>query len=126
MVKPENSSKVGEFLEDAKRFVLINRNTLEMAPLQLYSSALIFAPETSVIRKKYNEYIPDWLGRLPKVQQAWSATLQTLEGHSNKVNSVAFSPDGKHHHSLSMKSLPQLAASCKFHILQLVCLYKVI
>jgi WD40 repeat protein len=31
----------------------------------------------------------------PKVQADWSSALQTLEGHSNWVNSVAFSPDGK-------------------------------
>jgi WD40 repeat protein len=29
------------------------------------------------------------------VQAHWSAALQTLEGHSDSVNSVAFSPDGK-------------------------------
>ncbi|CAG8972112.1 hypothetical protein HYALB_00011244 [Hymenoscyphus albidus] len=30
-----------------------------------------------------------------KVRPGWSATLQTLEGHSERVKSVAFSPDGK-------------------------------
>jgi WD40 repeat protein len=29
------------------------------------------------------------------VQANWNAALQTLEGHSNRVTSVAFSPDGK-------------------------------
>ena len=32
--------------------------------------------------------------RLPKVQEDWSASLQTLEGHTREVTSVAFSPDG--------------------------------
>ena len=31
----------------------------------------------------------------PKIQADWSAALQTLEGHSDWVNSVSFSPDGK-------------------------------
>ena len=31
----------------------------------------------------------------PKVQVNWSTVLQTLEGHSWSVTSVAFSPDGK-------------------------------
>ena len=31
----------------------------------------------------------------PRVQANWSAALQTLEGHSEPVASVAFSPDGK-------------------------------
>jgi WD40 repeat protein len=30
-----------------------------------------------------------------KVQETWNASLQTLEGHSGSVSSVAFSPDGK-------------------------------
>jgi WD40 repeat protein len=33
--------------------------------------------------------------RKTKVQADWSIALQTLEGHSRSVNSVAFSPDGK-------------------------------
>ena len=32
---------------------------------------------------------------LPKVNEFWSACLQTLEGHSGYVTSVAFSPDGQ-------------------------------
>jgi len=31
----------------------------------------------------------------PRVQVNWSAALQTLEGHSDSLRSVAFSPDGK-------------------------------
>jgi WD40 repeat protein len=31
----------------------------------------------------------------PKVEAEWNACLQTLEGHSASVNSVAFSPDGR-------------------------------
>ncbi|OQE20906.1 hypothetical protein PENFLA_c015G01918 [Penicillium flavigenum] len=31
--------------------------------------------------------------RLPVVRHSWSPNLQTLEGHSSSVNSVAFSPD---------------------------------
>jgi WD40 repeat protein len=33
--------------------------------------------------------------KLPRVLEDWSAQLQTLEGHSGSVRSVAFSPDGK-------------------------------
>jgi WD40 repeat protein len=39
--------------------------------------------------------MPGWIQRGPDVQKNWSALLQTLEGHSNWVNSVTFSPDGK-------------------------------
>jgi WD40 repeat protein len=33
--------------------------------------------------------------RLPKVEQDWNALLQTLEGYSDFVRTVAFSLDGK-------------------------------
>jgi WD40 repeat protein len=32
--------------------------------------------------------------QLPKVEKNWDALLQTLEGHSDPVRAVAFSPDG--------------------------------
>jgi WD40 repeat protein len=66
-----------------------------MAPLQSYCSAIIFALEKSIIQKTFENCIPSWLVRKPQVQAHWSAALQTLEGHSRSVNSVAFSPDGK-------------------------------
>lgn len=62
---------------------------------QSYCSALVFAPEKSIIRASFEEYIPAWIQIKPKVQAYWSAALQTLEGHSGSVRSVAFSPDGK-------------------------------
>lgn len=68
---------------------------IEQAPLQLYCSALVFAPQKSIVRREFEEYIPFWIQNKPKVQANWYATLQTLEGHSDSVWSEAFSPDGK-------------------------------
>jgi WD40 repeat protein len=49
----------------------------------------------SIVRKQFTDRIPSWIRRGPDVQKNWSALLQTLEGHSGAVYSVAFSPDGK-------------------------------
>ncbi|KAG9230374.1 hypothetical protein BJ875DRAFT_349233, partial [Amylocarpus encephaloides] len=68
---------------------------IQQAPLQLYCSALVFAPEKSIVRETFKKCIPAWIQRKPRVQEYWSALLQTLEGHSSSVFSVAFSPDGK-------------------------------
>ncbi|OBT67626.1 hypothetical protein VE03_03802 [Pseudogymnoascus sp. 23342-1-I1] len=84
-----------EFIYDARRFVIYSRSVIEQAPLQLYCSALIFAPEKSIIRGTFKKCIPTWIERKPRVQAHWRAPLQTLEGHSSWVTSVAFSPDGK-------------------------------
>jgi WD40 repeat protein len=83
------------FIYDAKRFALYNRSIIKQAPLQLYSSALIFAPERSIIRRQFEGSIPTWIQRKPKVQAYWNAALHTLEGHTGSVESVAFSCDGK-------------------------------
>src|SRR2546429_448105 len=78
-----------------KRFALYNRSAIERAPLQIYCSALAFTPLLSIVRKQFTDRMPSWIQRGPDVQKNWGALLQTLEGHSGSVTSVAFSPDGK-------------------------------
>ena len=82
-------------VHDAKRFVLHSRLVIEQYPLQIYCSVLIFAPEKSIIRRQFEKCIPAWIQKKPKIQADWSAALQTLEGHSDWVRSVSFSPNGK-------------------------------
>src|SRR5438046_1880625 len=89
-----DKSASSSFLRDAKRFALRFRPILEDAPLQVYSSALIFAPEMSIIRKTFTDHIPGWVRISSGVEQNWSPNLQILEGHSDWVMSVVFSPDG--------------------------------
>src|SRR6266516_3045200 len=83
------------FIHDMKRFALYSRSAIEQAPLQIYCSALVFAPVNSIVRKQFGVRVPRWMQRLPDVQMDWSALLQTLEGHRASVSAVAFSPDGK-------------------------------
>ncbi|KAF2175951.1 hypothetical protein K469DRAFT_679307 [Zopfia rhizophila CBS 207.26] len=90
-----DSDELLSFLCDAKRFALRNRLIIEDAPLQLYSSAIIFAPETSIIRNTFSDHVPRWVTRLSNVQEDWNASLQTFEGHTGPVEAVAFSPDSK-------------------------------
>ena len=91
----KKSSGFYTFIHDAKRFALYYRPIIEEAPLQIYCSALVFAPEMSLVRKQFKGQIPSWITGLPIVQKEWSSALQTLEGHSKSVNAVAFSPDGR-------------------------------
>jgi len=78
-----------------RRFILYNRAIIEQAPLQIYYSAIVFAPAMSPVRRQFKDLIPTWMKQLPKVENAWNPLLQTLEGHSDEVIAVAFSPDGK-------------------------------
>lgn len=80
-------------MHDARRFIFKYQHIADIAPLQLYCSGLIFAPEKSVIREKFSTEIPKWICKLPRVEEFWNAELQTLEGHNFTVTSVALSPD---------------------------------
>ena len=80
---------------DAKRFILYNRSVIEEAPLQLYSAAIVFCPEASIIRKMFLKHVPGLIFRMPNVQNDWSGALQSFEGHSKSNFAVAFSPDGQ-------------------------------
>jgi WD40 repeat protein len=67
---------------------------IEIAPLQVYSAALIFSPSGSMVRNKFRKHIPKWIRKSPEVPESWSPVLQTLGGHSNSINAVMFSPNG--------------------------------
>lgn len=88
-----DSTHLSFFLEDARRVVLANRYIADLAPCQIYSSAMVFAPQTSVVRKICGR-IPAWISRCPITPATWSPELQKLEGHTGWVNAVAFSQDG--------------------------------
>ena len=66
---------------------------IENSPLQAYASALIFSPARSQIRVLFKKEEPKWITIKPAMGDEWGACLQTLEGHSDDVSSVAFSHD---------------------------------
>jgi hypothetical protein len=65
------------------------------APLQIYCSAILFAPERSAIRRTFVEQVPQRVKMLSPREPDWDACRSTLEGHSSRVRAVAFSPDGQ-------------------------------
>jgi WD40 repeat protein len=91
------NSQASQFLaevRDAIRFILYNRQTIENTPLQIYTSALIFSPTNSLIRKLFKESKPTWTAK-PVVKSNWDDCLQTLEGHSDLITTVAISLNGR-------------------------------
>ncbi|CAG8090006.1 unnamed protein product [Penicillium nalgiovense] len=94
-ISGNDSSLISDFVHDAKRFILKNRQIVDLAPLQVYCAGLVFAPRTGIIRREFKRSLPPWICQLPQVEEEWSTLTQTLEGHSDAVVSVAFSPDGR-------------------------------
>jgi DNA-binding beta-propeller fold protein YncE len=75
--------------------VLRFQPVLTDAPLQIYYSALVFAPERSVIRQTFADQVLEKAKMLSETEADWDACRSTLEGHSHYVSAVAFSPDGQ-------------------------------
>ncbi|GAB7336883.1 hypothetical protein MBLNU13_g00804t2 [Cladosporium sp. NU13] len=94
---------------DMKRILMQCGVGVSEAPLQIYSSALAFAPLLSTTRQRFEGRSAAWLARpLPRVALQWDATLHTLEGHSSEVITVTFSPDGRRLASCSWDSTVRL------------------
>jgi WD40 repeat protein len=72
---------------------MYHKGAIEGYPLQTYASALMFSPTGSLIRQLFQHEAPEKITLKPGMSNSWSACLQTLEGHSSSVYSVAFSHD---------------------------------
>ncbi|KAI9656423.1 MAG: hypothetical protein M1829_000414 [Trizodia sp. TS-e1964] len=94
-LQANESPNLYAFIRDPSRFARYFQSLIEKTPLQLYCSALVFAPDKSIVRRQFEKCIPLWIQSKPKMEANWNAALQTLEGHTDRVMSVAFSPDGR-------------------------------
>lgn len=74
--------------------MLSNRQIIEEAPLQIYSSALVFSPMKSLVRKYYSGLILKWITRQPVTRDEWTPELFALEGHYTAIGDVVFSSNG--------------------------------
>ncbi|RSM18669.1 hypothetical protein CDV31_002389 [Fusarium ambrosium] len=91
MISPSDHPGLSSFAYDAKRFVLANRWVIEHAPVQIYSSALIFSPQSSVIRLQFADLIPCWITQKPTTEENWTPMISTL-GDNYLIRCVSFSP----------------------------------
>ncbi|KAF2452251.1 WD40-repeat-containing domain protein, partial [Lineolata rhizophorae] len=87
------AAAITELVYDAHRFIMYHKGAIEGSPLQAYASALLFSPARSLVRGLFQHEEPEWIAIKPAMSDSWSACLQTLEGHSGWVRSVAFSHD---------------------------------
>lgn len=87
------SQSLSAVVHDAVRFLSTHSAAIEDAPLQLYCSALIFSPRTSLIRRIYRHLIPSWILCIPSVFESWDPRLRRLH-HLESARTVVFSPDG--------------------------------
>lgn len=83
-------AQLAVFVKDAHRFLLSNRSIIEKAPLQIYSSALVFSPTESVVRKKFGRtHIPDWIKLHPSVFSVDGSVLALQSSRGLEVDLLA-------------------------------------
>ncbi|KAH8431009.1 uncharacterized protein LDX57_008670 [Aspergillus melleus] len=81
--------------KEFERFATSYGFIIQEAPLQAYSAALVFCPQASESKKLYWSEWLDFLDRAFVMPEEWDPCVQVLEGHSDWISAVAFSPDGQ-------------------------------
>ncbi|KAB8220255.1 hypothetical protein BDV33DRAFT_231063 [Aspergillus novoparasiticus] len=90
------SAKTRRLVHDARRFAVSFISVYEKAPLQIYASALLFAPQESIIRREFGAEIPAWISQKPSAHQYWSPLLHTIpKPRGETVTRLKFSADSR-------------------------------
>ncbi|KAL7942645.1 hypothetical protein V8C42DRAFT_331538 [Trichoderma barbatum] len=84
----KQKDELREFLYDASRFMQYHAQILENAPMQIYSSTLLFSPTESLVptqRTHFSDEMSSWITSNPVKESKWSARLQTIEAANPTV-----------------------------------------
>ncbi|KAI0123520.1 hypothetical protein BJ170DRAFT_687517 [Xylariales sp. AK1849] len=90
----DTGNELSILCQDAFRFMFFHRQTIEIAPLQTYASALLFSPTDSMTRKIYQHEAPAWVNLPLGTNRQWDPWLLVLENKHSPEN-VSFSTDGR-------------------------------
>ncbi|KAL4951799.1 quinon protein alcohol dehydrogenase-like superfamily [Aspergillus filifer] len=63
---------------DAKHFVDYHQHVIAAMPLQVYSSALVFSPASSHVKRLFKDQIPSWISRAPSLDRDWELHISTM------------------------------------------------
>ncbi|PPR07499.1 hypothetical protein CVT26_013468, partial [Gymnopilus dilepis] len=78
---------------DARRMILQCFDLIQGHPSEIYNSALAWLPKASKMRDRFQSQVV-WQVALG-LQSDWGACESVMQGHSEQVWSVSFSPDGR-------------------------------
>jgi hypothetical protein len=62
-------------LRDARRFLLRHYSILSTCSLQIYSSGMVFSPETSIVKRNNLGKLPKWLREPPQMEDSWASLI---------------------------------------------------
>ncbi|KAJ7613251.1 hypothetical protein DFH06DRAFT_1015013, partial [Mycena polygramma] len=91
----EHDQFLSDFCSDAKQFIAFFLPPIVQCAPQIYISALALAPTESLISTIFRPAFPRLVSVSRGQMKQWPVTIAVLEGHTQGIESVAFSPDGK-------------------------------
>ncbi|KAF4962175.1 hypothetical protein FSARC_9749 [Fusarium sarcochroum] len=98
-IETKSGDEFISFLNDASQFLRASMSIIRTAPLQLYYSALLFAPRNSIIRKLFWGELPSRISHPPKTADTWGNVIQAVKFNGDRewgdIKDVMFSPDSK-------------------------------
>ncbi|RAH58519.1 WD domain-containing protein [Aspergillus piperis CBS 112811] len=90
-VAPGDYPELLEFVDDGRQFINHHGIDIAEAPLQVYYSALIFSPPSSVLRKQYQKESPRWIRLTSTTHDSWGQAERILR--CGEPRCATFSPD---------------------------------
>ncbi|GAM33433.1 hypothetical protein TCE0_004r00321 [Talaromyces pinophilus] len=91
----KNLAHQHQLFKEFERFATSYASVIQQAPLQAYSTAVTLCPQASESKKLYWGQRLDFLKHASVMQDSWDPCMQILEGHTDQVMALAFSPDGQ-------------------------------
>ncbi|KAJ6597902.1 WD40-repeat-containing domain protein, partial [Mycena sp. CBHHK59/15] len=89
------NNELKKLTRDALSFLHSFAPPIRSAVPHIYLSALALSPRTSMIRQNYQGKIQGLIEIKTGGDEGWNVLQGILEGHSDSISSVAFSPDGR-------------------------------
>ncbi|KAG8756269.1 hypothetical protein FRC14_003210 [Serendipita sp. 396] len=83
-------------INDIKRFLIAFSTPISESIPHIYISAIPFTPKKSYIRQGAEALFPNTMSVFIGCTENWPEPPQEWLGHTSEVNSIAFSPDGRH------------------------------
>ncbi|KAF8143574.1 hypothetical protein K438DRAFT_2029550 [Mycena galopus ATCC 62051] len=95
-LKEHDERDLASFAADGLRFISTFFEPISESAPHIYTSALPFSPNDSLIRNQYKSQFPNTFSIVQGEQATWPPILNVFKAHHGAVGAVVVMPNGKH------------------------------
>ncbi|CAG7561978.1 unnamed protein product [Fusarium equiseti] len=96
LARGDGRAKMDQFCQDATDFVRYFHNGIKQAPLQLYTSGIMFAPKLSTAPQTFDHrQYPEWISGPCNGNQVWPGGQEMIQNDYICVRDIIFLPNGR-------------------------------